>query len=164
MIRAFRYGDNSNNMANTYSQIYLHVIFSVKDRESLILPEYEQELHSYLCGACKNRKHMVIAIGGMPDHIHLLISMHPSEGVSALVQSIKVQSSLWMHNKGVAKFSWQAGYAAFSYSKSQLPQVAKYILNQKEHHKDRSFDNEILHIAQKSGIEFKREYLLKGIE
>lgn len=152
-------------MANSYTQIYLHVIFSVKNRESLILPDFEGELYSYICGACKNRNHTVMAIGGMSDHIHLLISMHPSEGVSTLVQAIKAQSSKWIHdNKGITAFSWQSGYAAFSYSKSQLPQVINYISNQKEHHRQQSFDSEMLNIAVKSGIDFNPDYLLKGVD
>lgn len=152
-------------MANTYTQIYLHVIFAVKNRASLILPELQDELYAYICGACKNRNHTVMAIGGIGDHIHLLISMHPSEGVSTLVQAIKAQSSKWFHdNKGIVGFAWQAGYAAFSYSKSQLPQVIKYISNQKEHHEQQNFDDEMLSIAVKSGMDFNPEYLLKGVE
>lgn len=152
-------------MANTYTQIYLHVIFSVKNRASLILPELEDELYAYICGACKNRNHTVMAIGGISDHVHLLISMHPSEGISTLVQAIKAQSSKWMHEKNALPcFAWQAGYAAFSYSKSMLPQVIKYISNQKEHHKQQNFDDEMLSIAVKSGMDFNPEYLLKGVE
>ncbi len=95
----------------------------------------------------------------------MLIGMHPSEGISPLVQSIKIQSTSWMRDKkGVAGFAWQSGFAAFSYSKSQLPQVMNYISNQKQHHKQRTFDDEMLEIAERSGIEYDARYLLKGIE
>lgn len=106
-----------------------------------------------------------MAIGGMKDHIHILLSMHPSEGISTLLQNVKAQASKWMHEtKGIEDFAWQAGYAAFSYSKSQLPQVIKYISNQKKHHQLHSFDDEMLRIANNSGINFQSEYLLKGID
>ena len=152
-------------MANTYTQIYLHVVFSVKNRESLISQEIETELYPYICGACINRKHHVHAIGGTHDHIHMLIGMHPSEGISELIKALKIQSTLWIKEKfGVANFAWQSGFAAFSYSKSLLPQVINYINHQKEHHKVVTFDNEMETIMQRSEMDYKKDYLLKGID
>ena len=142
-------------MANTYSQIYMHIVFSVKGRASLITPQYEQELYSYICGACHKRKHHVHAIGGMPDHVHMLVGMNPSESVSELVRSLKIETCKLMHNHfGVSKFAWQSGFAAFSYSLAFIPMVSNYILGQKEHHRKFSFKEELERIFEKAQIEY----------
>jgi len=152
-------------MANTYTQIYMHIVFAVKKRESLIKPEYESELYAYICGACKNRKHHVRAINGTTDHIHMLVGMHPAESVSDLVQSIKIQTSKWMYEHfGIGGFSWQTGFGAFSYSKSFLPAVEKYIANQKEHHKKVSLADEMKEMLKQAEVEYDEKYILKGIE
>lgn len=151
-------------MANTYTQLYIHFVFAVKNRESLIKPAIESELYAYICGACKSRKHHVIAINGYTDHIHMLVGMHPTENPSDLMQSIKIQTSKWMHERhNVQNFSWQSGFGAFSYSKSFLPAVEKYISNQKKHHESVSFDDEIREIFQSAGIDFDDSFILKGV-
>lgn len=150
-------------MANTYTQIYMHIVFAVKNREALIKPELEDEFYKYIAGACKNRKHHLRAIGGIADHLHLLVGMHPSESVSDLVQSLKIQTSKWMHeDKGMACFGWQSGFGAFSYSQAFLPQVEHYILNQKEHHKKTSFEDEMREIYKKAGIDYDERYMMQG--
>ena len=150
-------------MANTYTQIYMHIIFAVKNRMSLITPEHESGLYAYIAGACNNHKHHLLAIGGWKDHVHLLIGMHPAESVSDLVQSLKIQTSKWMREHyGVAWFSWQSGFGAFSYSKSFLPQVEHYIQNQKEHHKKFSFEEEMRMIYKEAGIDYDERYMMKG--
>lgn len=150
-------------MANTYTQLYVHIVFAVKDRDALISEEIETQLYPYIAGACKNRKHHLIAIGGMPDHVHMLVGMAPTESISEFVQSIKIQTSKWIHETfGRRKFGWQSGYGAFTYSKSLLPPVERYILKQKEHHKKKSFDEEFREILEKAGIEYDERYALKG--
>ena len=150
-------------MANTYTQIYMHIVFAVGRRESLIGERWEEELHSYLAGACQNRKHFVHAINGTADHVHLLIGMHPAESVSQLVQSLKMQSSKWINEKFLhGKFRWQTGFGAFSYSKSMVPAVVKYINNQKEHHRRVTFQEELADIFEKMGIEYVPAYMMEG--
>ena len=152
-------------MANTYTQIYMHIVFAVKGRISMIKPAYEKDLYNYICGACLNRKHYVRAINGAPDHIHILVGMHPAESVSELVRSIKIETSKWMHDKmGVKYFAWQNGFAAFSYSKTFLPQVERYIANQKEHHRAHTFKEEMKNIFNKAGIEYDDKYMMYGTD
>lgn len=152
-------------MANTYTQIYLHIIFAVSSRESLIVDEWRPELYSYISGACKNRKHFVHAINGTADHVHLLVGMHPSESVSDLVKEIKGQSSKWINDNYLhGSFAWQSGFGAFSYSKSFVPAVKQYIDNQQEHHRKVSFQDELVDIFAKAGIEYVPEYMMKGYE
>jgi len=150
-------------MANTYSQIYMHIVFAVHDRECLIKDEWREDLFRYITGACKNRNHYVYAINGMPDHVHLLIGMNPSESVSQLVQSIKSQSSKWVNDHYLhGDFHWQSGFGAFSYSRSLLPHVVKYIANQQEHHKRLPFHDELISILDKAGVEYNENYIMKG--
>ncbi|MBQ0049546.1 MAG: IS200/IS605 family transposase [Bacteroidales bacterium] len=151
-------------MANTYTQIYMHVIFAVKGRESLIRPEWQDELYRYMSGALKNHEHTPYIINGMEDHVHLLFGMTPKESLSELVQSLKIQTTKHIKEKYCRRdFSWQSGFWAFSYSKSFLPAVSHYIENQKEHHKKYSFDDEMREILEKAGIEYDERYILKGV-
>jgi len=150
-------------MANTYTQIYMHIVFAVNKRESLISVQWEGELYRYLMAACQHRKHFVHAIGGTADHIHMLVGMHPSESVSDLVKSLKAQSSKWINETYMRGFfGWQQGYGAFSYSKSLVPAVKKYIENQKEHHRHVTFQEELADIFQKAGIDYSPEYMMQG--
>ena len=150
-------------MANTYTQIYMHIVFAVGRREALIADEWADELYRYLAGACKNRKHFVCAINGTADHVHLLVGMHPGESVSELVQSLKIQSTKWINDKYLnGAFGWQSGYGAFSFSKSFVPAVQKYVENQREHHKKDRFEDELKNMLDKAGVEYHSEYLMKG--
>lgn len=149
-------------MANTFSQIYLHIIFSVRNREMIIAETWEDSLHKYITGIITNRGHKLLAINGMPDHIHLFIGFKPVESVSDLVRDIKKSSTNFIKEKGYlkGKFYWQEGYGVFSNSYSQISDVCNYIANQKEHHKKISFKDEYLAILKQYNVEFDEQYVL----
>lgn len=152
-------------MANTYTQIYMHIIFAVARREAMIADDWVNELYRYIVGTCQKRNHFVHAINGTKDHVHMLIGMHPTESVASLVKELKGQSSRWINEKFLhGAFSWQSGYGAFSYSRSLLPAVIRYINNQREHHRHISFQEELADIFQKAGIDYNPEYMMKGVE
>ncbi len=121
-------------MAGTFSQIYIQVVFAVADRESLISQEWEEELYKYITGVIRNKKQKLLAINGMPDHVHILIGMKPSCCLSDLVREIKKASNDFVSRKKLSKFKfqWQEGYGAFSYSHSHLDNVIGYIQRQKD--------------------------------
>ena len=153
-------------MANTYSQIYIQVVFTVKDKASLIPKQNREELHKYITGIVNKRNQKLIAIFAMPDHIHLFIGLKPTIAVSDLVRDIKAGSSKFITNnkwtKG--KFSWQEGFGAFSYSRSHIDNVVRYILNQEEHHKKKTFKEEYVDFLKKFDIEYNEKYLFRWIE
>lgn len=153
-------------MANTFTQIHLHLIFGVQNRASLIYTEWEDRLYKYITGIVQNNDHKLLSIDGMPDHIHILIGMRPTQSLSSLMQDIKGDSSKWINeNKLVkGKFSWQQGYGAFSYSKSQIPRVINYIKNQKEHHKKISFIDEYKNVLTDFGINYDEKFIFKPVE
>jgi putative transposase len=153
-------------MANTYTQIHIHAVFAVQNRMSLISEKWEERLYQYITGIIKNQNHKLLVINGMPDHIHILFGMRPAQSLSDLMQDIKGDSSRWINdNKFVlGKFSWQEGYGAFSYSKSQLSAVADYIENQKLHHKKKTFTEEYKKILSDFKIEFDEQYIFKPIK
>ncbi|WP_367390092.1 IS200/IS605 family transposase [Lewinella sp. LCG006] len=131
-------------MADVFHQIYIQTIFAVKNRQSLISPEWEDDLQRYISAIVQNRGNKMLAIGGMPDHIHIFMGLKPSEKLSDLVREIKKSSNNFIKSECFSpyKFEWQAGFGAFSYSRSHRDAVCKYVLNQKEHHKNRSFEEE----------------------
>jgi putative transposase len=153
-------------MANTFTQIHIQAIFAVQNRKSLISKSWEKRLYQYITGVIQNHGHKLLAINGMPDHVHMLFGMRPTQSLSDLMRDIKGDSSLWINeNKLVTgKFSWQEGFGAFSYSKSQIPAVARYIENQDLHHKKKSFIEEYKKILQDLEIEFDEKYIFKPIE
>lgn len=153
-------------MANTYTQIHIQAVFAVQDRQSLIKNEWKDELYKYITGIIQNHDHKVLQINGMSDHIHILIGMRPSQSLSDLMQLLKQDSSKWINNKGFVngKFSWQSGFGAFSYSKSDVPKVINYIKNQEKHHQIRSFQDEYLKLLNEFNIEFDERYIFKQIE
>ncbi|MES2239962.1 MAG: IS200/IS605 family transposase [Bacteroidota bacterium] len=153
-------------MANTYSQIYIQIVFAVKRRENLIAKENREELHKFITGIVSNREQKLLAIFAMPDHVHLLVGMKPNISISDLVRDIKAGSSKFINDsKWInGKFNWQEGYGAFSYSKSNIDTVVKYILNQEEHHKKNTFKNEYLEFLEKFEIEYDTKYLFEWIE
>jgi len=153
-------------MPNTYSQIYIQIVFAVYGRENLIRPEFREELHKYIAGIIEKRGQKLLAIFCMPDHTHLLVGIRPSIAISDLVRDIKTGSSNFInHKKWIrGRFNWQEGFGAFSYSRSQIGDVSNYILSQESHHKDRSFKNEYLSLLKKFGIDFREEYLFEWIE
>ena len=152
-------------MANTYCQIFVHIIFAVKYREGVIAPSWQQELYSYMVGLVENREHKVLAIGGMKDHIHILVSMSPKKSVSDLVHDIKRASTNWVKERHFVRgrFAWQEGYGAFSYGKSQIDKVVHYIRNQKEHHIGKTMKEEYIDFLKAFGTVFDEKYVLKDV-
>jgi putative transposase len=152
-------------MPNTYTQIHIHAVFAVQNRTSLISKSWENRLYQYITGIIQNCGHKMLAINGMPDHVHLLFGMRPTQSISDLMRDIKGDSSLWINeNKFVAgKFSWQEGFGAFSYSKSQISAVASYIENQELHHRKKSFTEEYTKMLQDFDIVFDEKYIFKPI-
>ena len=149
-------------MPNTYSQIYLHHVFSPKYRRALIKPEFEEELFKYITGIVKNLNQNLIRINGMPDHCHLLVRLRPAMAPSKFIQTVKTNSSRWINEKKFLsnKFNWQVGGGIFSVSHRNVPQLINYIDNQKEHHKKANFREEYLELLKHYGISFEKEYLL----
>jgi REP element-mobilizing transposase RayT len=152
-------------MANTYSQLYIHIVFAVKGRQNLISENWKDEIYKYITGIVTNKGQKVISINGMPDHIHILIGLKPDKSISDLVRDIKSNSSKFINDKkwSDGKFEWQTGFGAFSYSHSQLTNVINYIQRQEEHHKTKTFKEEYIEFLQLFNIEFKDEYLFSEI-
>ena len=149
-------------MPNTFSQIYLHYVFSPKYRQALIKTEFEDELYKYITGITKNLGQQLIRINGMPDHCHLLVRLRPALAPSKFIQTVKTNSSRWINEKKFLsnKFNWQTGGGIFSVSHRNVPDLIGYIENQKEHHKKANFKEEYLKLLNHYGIDFEKEYLL----
>jgi REP element-mobilizing transposase RayT len=154
-----------NIMANTYTQIHIQAVFTVQDRDSIILSNFKDELYKYITGIVQNNKHKLLAINGMPDHIHILFGFRPSQSLSDLMQDIKGASSRWINEKRFvrSKFSWQEGYGAFSYSRADVPTIIRYILQQQEHHKRRNFIEEYLDLLKESEIEYDDRFVFRPL-
>lgn len=150
-------------MANTYTQLYIHVIFSPKGRASLISPKWKDEVYKYITGIVTNKKQKLIAINGMPDHIHVLLGIKPDCNLSDLVRDIKANSSRFINEKRwvPGKFEWQQGFGAFTVGHSQLDIVIAYILNQEDHHKTRSFKEEYIEFLERYEIDYRPEYVFQ---
>ena len=153
-------------MADIFSQIYIHLVFSVKERQNVIHKTWREELFKYVSGILNGKDQKVFAIGGMPDHIHILISLRPNCMISELVNSVKTNSSKWINSRGFVKgkFNWQEGYGAFSYGQSQLDHVIQYINNQEQHHQKRSFKEEYIELLQRFNVKFEEKYLFDWVE
>ncbi|HPJ45224.1 MAG TPA: IS200/IS605 family transposase [Tenuifilaceae bacterium] len=153
-------------MANTYNQLYVHFVFAVQNRMCLIHNKWQNDLYKYINGIIEQQGHKLYVINGMPDHIHILISMSPKQAPSDLMYHIKRSSSLWINNNklSIGKFSWQEGFGAFSLGKSQLRDKIMYIENQQEHHSKRSFQEEYLQFLQENDIDFDERYIFKPAE
>ena len=150
-------------MANTYTQIHIQFVFAVKHRDGLIHASFKDELYQYISGIIKNNNHKLLAINGMPDHVHVLVGMRPTQSVSYLLQDIKGSSSKWINDKKFlrVRFEWQEGYGAFSYAKSEVNSVIRYIQNQEEHHRTKSFREEYLMMLKDFDVEFDERYIFK---
>ncbi len=131
-------------MANTYSQLYVHVVFAVKGRQCPMTTEWKETLYKFITGIIRNQNQKLIIINGMPDHLHILIGMKPDKNLSDLVRDIKSSSSQFIHEQGFVKgkYEWQKGFGAFSVSQSQVPKLIRYIENQETHHSRKSFQGE----------------------
>ena len=153
-------------MANTYTQIYIHAVFAVEGRQNLIQPEHDDELQKYIAGIVAGQKQKLIAINNMPDHLHLLVGLKPDMALSDLMRDVKAGSSKFINEKRWAKgrFSWQEGFGAFSYSRSQLGTVIRYIENQQKHHAKKSFREEYVALLEKFGVEYDPQYIFKTSE
>ncbi len=148
-------------MSATFSQIYIHVIFAVKARDFALQHSWEEELYMYIAGIVRNKGQKMLAINGMPDHIHILIGMKPSCCLSDLVREIKKSSGEFIrkHKRTAFKFQWQEGYAAFSCSHSALEKVISYISNQKKHHQRRSFREEYRALLDRYEVDYSVDFL-----
>lgn len=148
-------------MANTYTQLYVHVVFAVKGRNNLISPSWKEDLYKYITGIVSNKKQKLMAINGMPDHLHLLISLKPDCALSDLVRDIKANSSKWINDNQFVSvnFEWQNGFGAFSVSQSAVDNVIKYIFHQEEHHKKKTFRAEYVEFLNAYQIEFNEKYI-----
>jgi putative transposase len=153
-------------MANTYTQIYIQVVFAVEGRQNLIKPIHKDELCKYITGIIRNRSQKLIAINGMADHLHILIGMNPDIALSDLVRDIKANSSKFINESRwvMGRFNWQAGFGAFSYSRSHLDSVIRYIQNQEEHHSKGSFKSEYLGLLKKFDIVYEDKHVFDFIE
>ncbi len=150
-------------MANTYTQIYIQVVFAVEGRQSLLPPEHNDELQKYITGIVSAQKQKLIAINNMPDHLHLLVGLRPDSCLSDLVRDVKAGSSKFINEKRwvIGRFSWQEGFGAFSYSRSQLGTLVRYVENQQIHHAKRSFRQEYVALLEKFGVEYDARYIFK---
>lgn len=151
---------------STYSQIYIQTIFAVKGRDGLIQPKWEERLYKYITGIVQNKGQKMLAINGIPNHIHFLIGMKPSCCLSDLVREVKKSSNEFINDNKLSKFkfNWQEGFGAFSYSHSQLDKVIAYIMNQKEHHKKKTFKEEYTDFLKQFNIEYDEQYLFEWYE
>lgn len=153
-------------MADCFSQMYVQIVFAVKNRQALIMPEWEDEVYKYITGIVKNKGQKLLAINGTHNHIHILINMKPSCCLSDLVREIKKSSNAYINEKKLShfKFEWQNGYGAFTYSISDIGNVIKYINNQKEHHHKQTFKEEFHKFLMDFQIEYNEAYSFEWIE
>ncbi|HMQ80707.1 MAG TPA: IS200/IS605 family transposase [Ignavibacteria bacterium] len=153
-------------MPNTFTQLYIHIVFAVKSRNALINRSWEDKLYKYITGTVQKMGQKMLRINGMPDHIHFLIGLKPDIAISVLVREVKKSSSSYIKEEGLTKYSfnWQSGFGAFSVSLSQLDKVINYIINQKEHHRKRTFKEEYIELLRKYEVEYDEKYLFEWIE
>jgi len=153
-------------MANTYTQLHIQFVFAVKYRAASIEKEWKDELHKYITGIIQENGHKMLQVNSMPDHIHIFIGMRPTQSVASLVQNVKAESSKWVKDRKfcTSPFAWQEGYGAFSYSKSHVPDVIRYIQNQEAHHQKETFLEEYKKILKAFEIEYDEQYIFKEPE
>jgi len=148
-------------MANTYTQLHVHIVFGVKYRQALIQEPWEEKLHLYIAAIVQNNGHKMLAINSAHDHLHMFIGLNPKQAISDLMRLVKGDSAEFVNKQHFTKrkFRWQEGYGAFSNSKSQIDAVVKYIGRQKEHHEKTSFHDEYLGILKDYDVSFDEKYL-----
>jgi REP element-mobilizing transposase RayT len=153
-------------MANTYTQIYIHIVFAVEGRQNVIPSEHREELRKFITGIVTAQKHKLIAVNTMPDHLHILIGMRPDAALSDLVGDIKTGSSKFINKRRwvAGRFSWQEGFGAFSHARSQLDTVIRYIENQPEHHAKKSFRQEYIELLEKFGVDYDQRYIFRATD
>ncbi len=140
------------------------MIFAVKFRQALIMSNWENELFKYITAIVRNNGHKLLQINGMPDHVHMLIGMRPSQSLSELIKLVKMQSSFWINQnkKCNSKFQWQSGFGAFALSSSDIETVITYIANQKIRHRNHTFLNEYLEFLTKEKITFDPKFIFES--
>ncbi len=150
-------------MPNTYSQITIHAVFAVKHRENFILKQWRYDLHRYISGIITNKGARSLAVGGWKDHVHILFGIPVTTNIADFMSAVKANSSKWINEQHFikGKFQWQEGYGAFSYAKSQRDVVIKYIINQEEHHRERSFKEEYLKMLGDFEVNYEDKYLFE---
>jgi putative transposase len=153
-------------MPNTYTQIHIQAVFAVQNRECVIAKQWRDELFRYITGIIQNNNHKLLAINGMPDHLHILFGMRPVQSLSDLMQQVKGDSSKWINQKKFtgSKFSWQEGYGAFSYDRSQVGRVIQYIHKQEEHHRKKTFTEEYQELLKSFEVDYNENFIFKPIE
>ena len=149
-------------MANTYTSLYYHVVFSTKNRTAYLKPQIENRVWAYIGGVARVHKIVALQVGGVEDHIHALVKAPPNVSMSQIAQFLKGDSSRWMHETfpDLRGFAWQDGYGAFAVSKSDVNQVIRYIRNQREHHMRTGFREEYSSLLRENGVECDERYLL----
>mgnify|MGYP001554572775 CR=1 FL=1 len=153
-------------MSNTYTQIHIQCVMAVKYRQSLIAPEWKEQLNKYITGIVQNQGHKMIAINRMPDHLHMFFGFRPTQSLSDLMRLVKGESSEWINLQRFtpAVFRWQEGYGAFSYSKSHVQKVTNYVMNQEEHHRKQTFLEEYRQFLEQFEIDYDERYIFKEPE
>ena len=154
-------------MPNTFSKIYIQIVFAVKYRKSLIDKSWRDELYKYICGVANGNNQKVYAIRGVEDHIHILIRLRPNICISDLVRDIKACSTKWINERGFVKgnhFSWQVGYGVFSYSECHLENVIRYINNQEQHHDKQNLRDEFIELLKEYQVEYDEKYVLDELQ
>jgi putative transposase len=152
-------------MANTYTQLYFHIVFATKNRYKITDNDFKESLHKYITGILKNKRHYLISVNFHVNHIHVLLSYNPNMLLGELVKTLKVETSNFINENKfiIGQFYWQEGYSAFSVSRSQLDKVANYIKNQEKHHKEKTFREEYLEFLKVYEITFDERYILKDV-
>jgi putative transposase len=150
------------NMANTYSSLFYHIVFSTKHRKTLIHRDIEERVWQYLGGIARKHNMTALQIGGIETHVHALTMAKPTMAPSQIAQHLKGESSKWIHSEfeNMSTFAWQDGYGAFSVSKSKVPDVIEYIKNQRIHRAKETFEEEYERLMKLHGVDFDAEYLL----
>jgi putative transposase len=148
-------------VAGTFTNLLYHVVFSTKGRAPMISDRLRLDLYSYMGGIIRGEGGVLLEIGGMPDHVHLLVKLKPAKSISEMLNRIKAKSSKWMNEEKLKlrKFGWQDGYAAFSVSESQVEGVRGYIQNQECHHRQLTFQEEFRALLEKHGIAYEERYV-----
>ena len=152
-------------MPNTYTQLFIHVVFAVKGRENLLQKKHREVLQKYMTATIQNDGHKMLAIFCMPDHVHFLVGLNPSVSISDMIQDVKRASTNFINEKKLihGHFNWQKGFGAFSYSKSQVPNVCEYITKQEGHHRKRTFKEEYIEFIKLFNVDFKNEYVFDDV-
>jgi len=153
-------------MANTYTQIYIQYIFAVQNRASLIKDHWQTDLYKFMTGIIEQQEHRLFSINGIQDHVHILVSMNPKHAPSDLMYHVKRSSSIWINDNKLCpgKFAWQEGFGAFSYGKSQIPTIIRYIENQQQHHMKRNFIDEYIGFLKAFEVDYDERYIYKPID